>query len=134
MGISASEIMKLNMALDNIKAKVLEACAETISEKCDEVYNYAKARVPVQTGNLKSSLKSNKPAYNVGIGNNEVFGEVHFGEKGHIGGWFNTEAFTYMWKPGYYEDNWYGKILYDGWDIVKDTVIPDLISNIKSKL
>lgn len=134
MAIKASELAKLTQALDNVKMQVMDACAETIGNICEDTYKYARVRTPVDTGNLKESLAMETPAYNMGRGENEVYGEVHFGEPGHVGGWEDTEASEYMWEPGYNKRNWYGKILYDGWNKNKDRVVPELVDNIKSKL
>lgn len=133
MALKASEMNKLSLALDNVKNKVMEACTETITDNCENIYEYAMVRVPVQTGNLQSSLEVNAPAYRVGRSTNTVEGEVHFGELGHVGGWFDTEARTYMWQPGANEKNWQGRILLDGWDAIKPEIVSELKDNIASK-
>ena len=129
MSMKASELSKLTAAFNKVASLALEGAAETVTSLCEEIYAYSDARVPVDTGNLQDSA-----AYNVAISNVDVQGEVHFGEPGHIGGWENTEAYEYMWKPGPRESNWRGRILYDGWDKIKDRFVPELKDNIASKL
>lgn len=133
-GIKQSELNKLSRAFDYIKMQVTDACAEKISEICEDIYMDARNRVPVQTGNLQDSLKSNVPSYKVNYGKTEIEGEVHFGEPGHVGGWENTEASEYMMQPGPNELNWEGEILYEGWRKHRDRVVPELKENIKRKL
>lgn len=133
MSLKASERMKLTTAFDKVAKLALEGATETVTGICEEVYYYADARVPVLTGNLQASAM-----YNVQSSNTDVQGEVHFGEPGHVGGWKNedgtgNEAYTYMWEPGLKESNYDGKILYDGWDKIKDRIVPEMKENIASK-
>ena len=134
MALKTSELNKLNRAFDKIKEQIAEACVETINDICEDIHEYAHGREPVQTGNLQESLDVNMPSYSVNRGINEFYGEVHFGELGHIGGWYDTEAREYMWYPGENKKNWEGKILYEGWDKHKDRFVPELTKNIQSKL
>ena len=134
MALSPKERLKLKIILASLKNKVYDACLESISETCENTYKYARARVPVDTGNLQSSLAMTPPAYHVGLGDNEIKAEVHFGEPGNIGGWYDQEAYTYMWTPGHDERNWHGAILYDGWRVVGSRLPSELKENIRKKL
>ncbi len=129
MALKANELIKLTTAFNKVKTLALEGAAETVTSICEDVYAYADARVPVDTGNLQDSA-----AYSVERSNTDVQGEVHFGEPGHVGGWYHTEAYEYMWEPGPRESNWRGRILYDGWDKIKDRIVPEMKDNIASKL
>ena len=134
MAIKASELMKLRVAFMDLQNKVLASCVEVIDETCENVFMYALESTPVDTGNLRRSLHATTPSYSVMLGATEVSGEVHFGEPGNIGGWHDTEAYTYMWHPGKDERKWHGAILYKGWEIYKGMVLSDLSDRISMKL
>ena len=134
MAIKASELMKLRVAFMDLQNKVLASCVEVIDETCENVFMYALESTPVDTGNLRRSLHATTPSYSVMFGATEVSGEVHFGEPGNIGGWHDTEAYTYMWNPGPNEGNWHGEILYDPWNKYSYKVIDRIRENIKAKL
>lgn len=134
MALPASEKIKLRTTFSGLKNKVLAACAEAITETCEEIYVGAYRGTPIDTGNLQRSLMINTPEYTVRFGDNEVYGEVHYGEPGNVGGWENTEAYTYMWNPGPNEGNWHGEILYDPWNKYSYKVIDRIRENIKAKL
>lgn len=134
MSITPSDRMKLKVAFSVLKNKVLASCSEAITDTCEEIYENAYHGTPVDTRNLQRSLTVNTPEYNVQFGDNEVYGEVHYGEPGHVGGWDNTEAYTYMWFPGTSERNWYGEILFRPWRKFKGDVVSKIRSSLRSKL
>lgn len=134
MAIKASELMKLKVAFVDIKNKMLASCAEAVTETCEEIYEEAYHGTPIDTRNLQRSLMVNTPEYTVQFGDNEVYGEVHYGEPGNIGGWYDKEAYTYMWNPGPNEANWFGEILFGPWRANKQEAIKKIKENFKAKL
>lgn len=133
MAFKRSELNKLDRALSNVKDSVMEACAETILDITEDIYEDADATVPVLTENLRNSLRINLHTYSMQRSLTSIYGEVHFGEPGHRGGWYGDEAYGYMWSPGYDDSNWMGLILYAPWDEHKERFIPELTENIRSK-
>lgn len=133
MTISSKEMMKLRSAFSDVQNKVLAACAEVIDETLENVTEYALDSTPIYTGNLRRSLSGTEASYNVQFGDTVVYGEVHFGEPGNIGGWNEQEAYTYMWNPGKDERKWHGAILYKAWDKYSGNVISQIEDRIRSK-
>lgn len=133
MAFKRSELNKLDRAFSNVEDSIMEACAETILDITEDIYEDADATVPVLTENLRESLRINLHAYSMQRSAVSIYGEVHFGEPGHQGGWYGDEAYGYMWFPGYDESNWMGQILYRHWDDHKERFIPELTENIRSK-
>ena len=133
MAISSKEMMKLRTAFSDVQNKVLAACAEVIDETLENVLIHAHDSTPIYTGNLRRSLTETLPSYNVQFGDTVVYGEVHFGEPGNIGGWNEQEAYTYMWNPGNNEANWHGAILYKAWNEHSGDVISQIKNRIRSK-
>lgn len=133
MAISSKEMMKLRAAFSDVQNKVLAACAEVIDETLETVATHALDSTPIYTGNLRRSLSGTEASYNVQFGDTVVYGEVHFGEPGNIGGWNKKEAYTYMWNPGNNTKNWYGAILYNAWDKYKNRAIYQIEYRIRAK-
>lgn len=133
MAISSKEMMKLRLAFSDVQSKVLAACAEVIDETLETVATHALDSTPICTGNLRRSLSGTDASYNIQFGDSVVFGEVHFGEPGNIGGWNDEEAYTYMWNPGNNEANWHGAILYKAWNEHSGDVISQIKNRIRSK-